>query len=359
MDWILFKRLSKEGIRMLTNSSLVYFSQNMVGAPYWAGTSCLKATYKVLDTYKARFPDLYKQTEETYERHILEREIVTDALGLVKGFAWNNGGQKLLESRGTDVTFYGMPGSNGCPDKTIKGMFTWSISQGAKWGTMENIPNLPGIILVARGRVGVYEGNNQIIEANSEAGKVIYTPLQKNEWIYWFCLPFIEYIENPENIILEEEQENNAPLAISGMAIALDNVISKEQANEASKFLDIISKDEQVEIFNDSNDQWLHIFHNGIEKYSFSQYFLIYTFKPDIMSKDKPTLVDKTKAGWYNTIKNISIRDQASPRGKIYVNIPENTKIYDTGARKDKWSLVCAQFKNRTYVGYILSNMLR
>lgn len=345
---------------MLTNSNLVYFAQNMVGAPYWAGTSCLKATQKVLDTYKARFPDLYPQKEEVYERHILEREVVTDALGLLKGFAWNNGGQKLLESRGTDLTFYGMPGSNGCPDKTIKGMLTWSISQGAKWGTIDNIPNLPGIVLVARGRIGIYEGNNHLIEANKDEGKVIYTTLEKHEWLYWFCPPFIEYIENPENIYLKnsEEEKKVAPY-ITGVAIALDNVISKEQANEASKFLDIIPKDEQVEIFNDSNDEWIHIFHQGVEKYSFSQYFLIYPFKPNVMSEEKPDHINKAQSGWYNVIKNVSVRSLSSPRGKIYVNIPENTRVYNTGASKGEWSLICVQYKNRTYAGYILSNMLR
>ena len=345
---------------MLTNQSLVYFAQNLIGAPYWTGASCVKATSKSLHVYRTRFPENYILDESEYERHILEREIVTDALGLIKGFAWNNGGQEVLESRGTDKTYYGMPGTNGCPDKTGKGLLTWSIDKGAKWGPIETIPELPGVILIAPQRIAIYEGHNKIIEANKEAGKVIYEDLNANEWRYWFCLPFIEYINNPNNIDLEtiENKEDNKQPEIIGTAIALEDVISKDGPNENSKFLNIIPKNSLVKVYNDSSEKWLHLIQDGEEKYSFAQYFLIYPFEINTGSKELPSAIDKHKSGWYKAIKNLSIRDSVKPKSKSYVNVPKGSKIYCTGGYTGNFYQVCVQMNNSGYLGYVSSDLL-
>lgn len=356
MDWLFLKPLSEEGVIMLTNSELVYFAQHMIGAPYWPGASCIKATPIAFETYKARFPEFYTKDYAHYEKHILQREIVTDNLGLIKGFAWNDGGKNLLESRGTDQTFFGMPGTNGCPDKTIKGMMTWAMRQGAKWGTIDTLPDLPGVILAAPERIAIYENNNHIIEANAEAGKVVYIECQPQEWKYWFCLPFIDYIENPKEVKIEEQAEYQP--SIFGIAIALDNVISKAQPNEASQFLNIIPKGSQVKFFDDSTNKWLHILENEVEKYTFPEYFLQYPGIPDVLSPEAPTTFRMDLRGKYRLIANTGIRDKAHTRGHNYTVMPIGQEVYFTGGIIGDWVQIFADIKNKKYVGYVKTSAL-
>lgn len=63
-----------------------------------------------------------------------------------------------MECIGTDREFSSKYGGNGCPDKSANGMFTYAKSKGCEWGTMDSLPELPGVALRSDGHVGVYIG---------------------------------------------------------------------------------------------------------------------------------------------------------------------------------------------------------
>ena len=92
---------------MFTNLELVNFCQEMLGAPYWFDAPAIKATKNAYRVNSIRYPYEYEKKDISYyEKHIEEKEVVTDSVGLIKGFMWSNGGDEILQSRGTDKTYF-------------------------------------------------------------------------------------------------------------------------------------------------------------------------------------------------------------------------------------------------------------
>ena len=81
-----------------------------------------------------------------------------------KGYAWTNGGQGVLESIGTDQKYSSKYGSNGCPDKSASGMFSYCKSKGMDWGTIDTLPEIVGLALFTDGHIGYYVGGGYAVE---------------------------------------------------------------------------------------------------------------------------------------------------------------------------------------------------
>ena len=85
-------------------------------------------------------------------------------VGLIKSYNWTNGGQGEIESIGTERTFSSKYGVHGCPDKSANGMFSYAKSKSSAWGTIDTLPEAPGIALRFDGHVGVYIGGGYAVE---------------------------------------------------------------------------------------------------------------------------------------------------------------------------------------------------
>lgn len=346
---------------MLTNLKLINFCQNLLGAPYWFNAPAIKATKNAYKINSIRFPDEYdKRDIGFYEKAIEENEIVTDSIGLIKGFAWSNGGEAILTSRGTQIPTNYTAGSNGCPDKSANGMFVWATSQDIKWGEIETLPELPGLAVTCHGRVGIYEGNGYVIEANSEAGYVTREPIEKSPWRYWYEIPFIQY---SEQIIIKEaeiiEKEETKEIAISGIGYAVRDVLFREGRSEDSKLIGIIRAGEEVKIYNDSNDKLLHIYKDEEEGFAISDLFIYYIELPKIMSKELPKEFDKNLKGNYVIGSNVSLRNRPEKKSNSYVVLPQGIEVKATGGRSNNYLQIFVDYKNKTYVGYVEQKYLR
>ena len=64
---------------------------------------------------------MYKRQAQ-YKQNIAQKQVCADCIGLIKGFAWTNGGVGVIESIGTDKTYTSKYGGNGCPDKSANEM---------------------------------------------------------------------------------------------------------------------------------------------------------------------------------------------------------------------------------------------
>ena len=102
-----------------------------------------------------------------------------DCIGLIKAYEW------LDESSG--VIQYG---TNGFADKTASSMFQSAVISG----TIDTLPNIPGTAVYMPGHIGVYIGNGEVIEANSNSLGVVKRELQANAWTHWMQLPGITYV---------------------------------------------------------------------------------------------------------------------------------------------------------------------
>lgn len=175
---------------MLTNHDLVAFVKGMVGQPYWYGTCVYRCT-EVLRKRKAnQYPSHYKSDRTgTYRKHINDKKVCADCVGLIKGFFWTNGGKKALEAIGNDKSFPNMYTGNGMPDRSANGLLKWCKSKGCKNGKIETLPNVGGLIVHKSGHVGVYIGDGKVIEARGFAYGIVETNLHERGWTSWTYLP--------------------------------------------------------------------------------------------------------------------------------------------------------------------------
>ena len=73
-----------------------------------------------------------------------------------------------------------------------------SFNRAKEKGTMETMPEIPGICVWKKGHIGVYIGNGWVIEAAGTKRGVVKTPLEgrgSTAWTHWLKHPFIQYVE--------------------------------------------------------------------------------------------------------------------------------------------------------------------
>jgi len=62
-------------------------------------------------------------------------------------------------------------------------------------GTIDTMPEIPGIAVWHDGHIGVYIGNGEVIEAMGTQYGVVKTQLAGRGWTHWLQIPYIAYSE--------------------------------------------------------------------------------------------------------------------------------------------------------------------
>ncbi|MDO4156107.1 MAG: hypothetical protein Q4D37_04930 [Oscillospiraceae bacterium] len=103
-----------------------------------------------------------------------------DCIGLIKSYGWydNSSGEILI-------------GANGMADVTANGMFDTATVKG----TIDTMPEVPGLAVWHDGHIGVYIGNGEVIEAMGTQYGVVKTQLAGRGWTHWLQIPYIAYAE--------------------------------------------------------------------------------------------------------------------------------------------------------------------
>lgn len=107
----------------------------------------------------------------------------SDCVGLIKGYGW-------YDSKSGEVKV----GSNGMADVGANGMFAAATVKG----TIDTIPEVPGLAVWSDGHIGIYIGNGEVIEAMNTLRGVTRTKLAGREWTHWLQIPYISYVEEKE-----------------------------------------------------------------------------------------------------------------------------------------------------------------
>ena len=163
-------------------------------SPYWYGSCVYKASNSLLTRKSAQYPSHYGSSRTSrYKKDIANKQVVADCVGGCKGYAWTNGGQGVLESIGTDKTYASKYGSNGCPDKSASGMFSYCKSKGMDWGTIDTLPEIVGLALFTDGHIGYYVGGGYAVEWRGFNYGCVKTVVKERTWKHWAKLPFINY----------------------------------------------------------------------------------------------------------------------------------------------------------------------
>lgn len=158
----------------------------------------------MLNTKAKQYPSHYSDSRMAkYKDAVAKHKVSTDCIGLAKGYMWTNGGENVIESIGLATPkFTNKYASNGCPDQSANGMFSYAKNKGMKWGAIGTIPEVPGIAVRYDGHVGYYVGNGKVVEARGFNYGVVKTNLKDRPWTHWYYLPFITYekVVNPTPI---------------------------------------------------------------------------------------------------------------------------------------------------------------
>ena len=177
-----------------TNEHFVAFCEKMVGQPYWYGSVVYKCTENLRARKAKQYPAHYGSSRTArYRDDIAKKKVCADCVGLIKGYQWTNGGVGVIESIGTSKTFSSRYGGHGCPDKSANGMFSYAKSKGCAWGTIDTLPEIPGVALRSDGHVGAYVGDGCAVEERGFSYGCVKTKVSSRKWTHWFQLPFVDY----------------------------------------------------------------------------------------------------------------------------------------------------------------------
>lgn len=152
--------------------------------PYWYGTCGYKCTESLLQSKTKQYPAHYGSSRTArYRQDIAAGQICGDCVGgAIKWAAWSR--------LGTQTAKYA---SNGVPDTSADGMFTYAKKQGAAWGAIETLPERPGVALRCAGHVGIYVGGGLAVEWRGFAYGCVTTKVSARSWTHWYELPWVDY----------------------------------------------------------------------------------------------------------------------------------------------------------------------
>ena len=149
------------------------------GWGYVYGTYGAVLDKSVFDFKKNQYPDEVGNYADFIKQNWLSRR-TADCVGLIKGYGWLN-----VE---TNEIVYG---TNGMPDISANTMF----ENATEKGTIDTIPDIPGLAVWHEGHIGIYIGNGKVVQAANIKAGVIRTPLNQSGWTHWLKIPFINYVD--------------------------------------------------------------------------------------------------------------------------------------------------------------------
>ncbi len=129
-------------------------------------------------TYKIQqYPDGVGQYEDFIRANWLNIR-VTDCVGLIKGYGW-------LDPNDLKIKY----GTNGMPDIGANTMYRNATVKGS----IDTMPDIPGLAVWMEGHIGVYIGGGEVVEACGTKKGVIKTQLAGRGWQAWLEIPYIDY----------------------------------------------------------------------------------------------------------------------------------------------------------------------
>ena len=163
------------------NLDLVKWAENAAdkGWGYVWGTYGSVLDNSLLDSKITQYPEEVGGKEQFIRENWLWKR-TADCVGLIKGYSWYD-----AETQKTLLV------SNGMPDIGADTMY----ENATEKGTIDTIPEIPGLAVWKEGHIGVYIGNGKVVEAYGTTTGVIYSELADGGWSHWLKIPYITYLE--------------------------------------------------------------------------------------------------------------------------------------------------------------------
>ena len=147
------------------------------GWGYVWGTFGHVLTESLFEAKLAQYPDALAGNAD-FIRQTWVGGRTTDCVGLIKGYGW-------LDAETKEIVY----NTNGMPDITANEMYHAATVSG----TIDTIPETPGLAVWHEGHIGVYIGNGEVVEAMGTRYGVVKTKLEGARWTHWLKIPYISY----------------------------------------------------------------------------------------------------------------------------------------------------------------------
>ena len=163
------------------NLDLVLWAENAAdkGWGYVYGTYGTVLDNSLLDSKITQYPEEVGGNEDFIRENWLWKR-TADCVGLIKGYSWYD-----AETQKTLLV------SNGMPDIGADTMY----ENATEKGTIDTIPEIPGLAVWKEGHIGVYIGGGKVVEAYGTTTGVIRSELADGGWSHWLKIPYINYVE--------------------------------------------------------------------------------------------------------------------------------------------------------------------
>ena len=129
--------------------------------------------------------DQYPEEVGRYEKFIETNWLggrTADCVGLIKGYGWLNPETQEIEY-----------GTNSMADVGADQMY----ENATEKGSIDSMPEIPGLAVWHAGHIGIYIGGGEVIEAKGTRYGVVRTNLDDGSWTHWLKVPYITYVEQP------------------------------------------------------------------------------------------------------------------------------------------------------------------
>ena len=147
------------------------------GWGYTWGTIGYVMTPGFLDSKAAQYPEGVGDKRDIIERLWMGKR-TTDCVGLIKSYGWYNPETQTIDYN-----------TNGMPDFGANQMY-YTASES---GTIDTLPEIPGLAVWQDGHIGVYIGNGEIVEAAGTAVGIIKTKVAQRDFTHWLKVAYIDY----------------------------------------------------------------------------------------------------------------------------------------------------------------------
>lgn len=150
------------------------------GYVYGTYGSVLKSA--LFESKKTQYPDEVGGYEEFIRENWLGKR-TADCVGLIKGYSWYD-----VSSQSIIIA------SNEMPDIGANSMY----NNATEKGSIDTIPEIPGLAVWKDGHIGVYIGNGEVVEAYGTTTGVVRSQLSNGGWTHWLKIPYITYMEQED-----------------------------------------------------------------------------------------------------------------------------------------------------------------
>lgn len=203
-----------------SNTGLVEYARAQLGRPYWFGTFGTVATEKLLHDKAAQYKSQFSKTR--ISKAIARGDIgqkVHDCLGLWKGY--------MMSENPEAPAVY-----NSAFDYSADSIYKKAVEKG----TIDTLPDIPGIGLYKKGHFGVYIGGGREIEARGFDYGVIEDAVTNTAFTNWFKIPHIEYGETAAPAPAPVETPANASKCdLKPVEVIVSEVIAGKWGNGAER----------------------------------------------------------------------------------------------------------------------------